>query len=322
MNNAEDKILNTAGIADEGMPQNENVAPVITEDNLFDLVESGEISLEQANEFLESQEGSGALNGTEVPTANENPDASDAFQEEVLPEGEGAGVPQGQNAPFRVFDTEEDFQRTFDTAWNKRYGKMMRDNDAKDKEHQNLLQDLGALLGVSPENAAEELKRRKLSMEAQKSGENPELYAARVKAEEERDLYKSQLEKQRRQAQVSEVVGKIRAQGESLKAKDPTFDIDSAMQNPAFSRIVMALFPSMPDRAVEIAYSEFKNAQGKGSAVQAMPPVNNPLSRRPVENGVAGGISSQRKPIDFSRMSDKDILALQDRIMNGEKIDI
>lgn len=323
----------------EGEGVAEGGAPEITEDNLFDLVDSGEITLEEANEFLNGNTDEGA---EDVGAGA----SDDVYSEDALTEGEeapasdddngnGAGTGNDTEKPYRVFQTEEDFQRVFDNAWNKRYGKMMHERDAERTAHQDVLKELGSLLGVPPEAAAQELKTRKRRLEAEKNGVDPEEYAARAQAEEERDMYKSQLEAQKKQAEASKTVAMIRAQGDAISAQDPTFSIDEAMSNPEFAKVVFALAPISPDRAVRMAYDAVYAGRG-AAGVQPAVPGNVPPVRRTIPNagrpvpsaaarpreGGMSGMRQERRPVDYGRMSDKDILSIADRVMRGEKIEI
>ena len=165
-------------------------------DDLFERVDSGELSIDEANRLLEEagtedMEGAGDA-GQDESFENNIPEAADQRGA-----SQGNDQAQGSTKPFRVFDTQEDYQRTFDNAWNKRYGKMMHEQEARSAEHNALLSDLGALLGVAPEQAAGELNRRRLLLEAQQQGnESPETYAALKTVEQERDNLKQQMETQ------------------------------------------------------------------------------------------------------------------------------
>ena len=253
-------------VPENGMEQNEvqEEKQEVSSENLFDLVDSGKLTLEEANEFIANESagvpqsgsfvgkrknnGAGAfLSGREnresgvysdaeeanefiaSESAGDSPvpkDGKDKFlekedAEKITADGESAefaqtpeetgeaqnagagGTEEGSAQPFRVFHTQEEYQRVFDNAWNKRYGKMMREQESKNMEYDSLLSDLGDLLGVSKEDAHRELSRRKLMLEAQQRGEeDPESYAAVKAAEAERDGYKAQLDRQAKQAQA------------------------------------------------------------------------------------------------------------------------
>lgn len=302
-----ENAVNTAG---EVSPETGS-APVITEENLFDLVENGEITLEEANEFLDGQEDASLSDDSALDSGADNRNLSAATNE--------AGN-VGEGEPYRVFNTQEDFQRAFDNAWNKRYGKMMHDSDAKAQEYQALLSDLGTLLGVDPSEAAQELKNRRRRLEAERRGVDPEDYSARMQAEEDRDFYKNQLEAQQKQAEARAVVENIRAQGARIRAHDQNFDIENAMNNPEFAKMVFSLTPTMPERAVEIAYREFYG--GNRASVPVQGQLSAPPVQRPLEGGMVGGVNAQRKPIDFSKMSDAEIERIQDQVIGGKRFDL
>ena len=365
-------------VLENGMEQNEvqEEKQEVSSENLFDLVDSGELTLEEANEFIANErEGfppgpervqvgkrknngadaffsgmenreSGVYSDAHVPKDGKDKFLEKEDAEKITADGEaaefaqtpeetgeaqnaGAGEPEeGSAQPFRVFHTQEEYQRVFDNAWNKRYGKMMREQESKNMEYDSLLSDLGDLLGVSKEDAHRELSRRKLMLEAQQRGEeDPESYAAVKAAEAERDGYKAQLDRQVKQAQAREVVANIRRQGAEVSKHDPSFALDSAMGNPEFAKIVFSVFSQMPDRAVEVAYRTIYGGTQAFSGGQKEPSFTDSAKQfgaqavRPVEGGVAGRVKAERKPPDFAKMSDKDILDIQNRVLRGEKVE-
>ena len=168
----ENKELNTGALAPEGVMDG---TPEITEDNLFELVDSGAISLEQANEWIKAQEE--IAGGTDDSGSDDNPSSSASqlplykgssggnnkedvsVPENINNEPDVGGVVSGEGKPFKVYQTQEEFQRDFDRSWNKRYGKEMSEREAKDAELDEILTSLGALLGVPKENAKEEYEQ-------------------------------------------------------------------------------------------------------------------------------------------------------------------
>lgn len=363
-------------VPENGMEQNEvqEEKQEVSSENLFDLVDSGKLTLEEANEFIANESAgvpqsgsfagkrknngadtffsgmenreSGVYSDAHVPKDGKDKFLEKEDAEEITADGEaaefaqtpeetgkaqnaGAGEPEeGSAQPFRVFHTQEEYQRVFDNAWNKRYGKMMREQESKNMEYDSLLSDLGDLLGVSKEDAHRELSRRKLMLEAQQRGEeDPESYAAVKAAEAERDGYKAQLDRQVKQAQAREVVANIRRQGAEVSKHDPSFALDSAMENPEFAKIVFSVFSQMPDRAVEVAYRTIYGGTQAFAGGQKEPSFTDSAKQfgaqavRPVEGGVAGRVKAERKPPDFAKMSDKDILDIQNRVLRGEKVE-
>lgn len=321
------KAVNTAEdfVPEEELTPGEGDFSEITEDNLFEKVESGEISLEEANAFLNGQEEEVSPSGNPAEEGNGEGDELDGYgaqsEESDADFADANNVSKGAEAedavkPFRVFNTQEDFQRMVDKNFNKRYGKMMHEQEVKNQEHRDLLSDLGELLGVAPDQAAAELKNRKRRLEAEKLGVDPDEFSSRKAAEDERDRYKAQLEQQQKQANARAVVENIRSQGANITKTDKNFNIDDAMNNnQEFAKMVFALLPSMPDRAVALAYREFYG--GKAPQAQPAAPAAAPGRRAP--EGGAGGIRGDRKPVDYSRMSDADILKLQEDIIAGRK---
>lgn len=317
---------NSGATAPEGVMDG---TPEITEDNLFDLVDSGVISLDEANEWIAEQSKPAEDSTPDDGVADDGAPAAASGEGEVVPEktlapGEGGVVPD-EGKPFKVYQTQEEFQRDFDKSWGKRYGKQKEEAEKKEAEHNELLADLADLLGVTPDKAAEELKRRKFSRQAETEGKDAgDLYEI-DRLRNENELLKKQSEQRRIDAAIAD----INAQGEAIKKSDPAFDINVAMRNPEFARQVFFTRQTNPERAVEIAYKIFYGDRAT-PAGQPVPPAQvgqpanqaNPVQARPQEGAAVAGTSAEKKPVDFSKMSSEDIRALEKKIMRGEKVEI
>lgn len=289
--------------------------PEITEDNLFELVDSGVITMEKANEWIAAQEqkSDDSAIGTE-------PEAQGATAEEEgnpVPannsEPSRGGVIPEESKPFRVYQTQEEFQRDFDRSWDKRYGKQKEEAERKDAEYKSLLSDVAELLGVEPDEAATELRKRKLTSAAQKEGRNPDEY---IEAENLRAENKKLKEAEDRRNAES-IINEINAQGARISETDPAFNINEAMKNPEFARQVFFTRQTNPERAVEIAYKIYY--EPKAAAPQAAPA---PTVVRPREGAATSATTGEKRPVDFSRASDADILKIQERLLRGESIDV
>ena len=309
----ENKELNAGVNAPEGVVEG---TPEITEENLFELVDSGAISLDEANKWIAQQEEK--VEGVEK---HNEPLTNDEINKEVsiVPENNqepelGGVVPDVK--PFRVYNTQEEFQRDFDRSWNQRYGKQKEEAERKEAEHTELLTDIADLLGVAPENAAEELRRRRLTHAAQREGRNPDEYIETENLRAENARLKESEEKRKAEALVSE----INAQGAEIQKIDPAFNINEAMRNPEFARQVFFTRQTNPERAVEIAYKIFY--ADKVAPAHQVAPAAAPAVVRPQEGAATAATTGARKPVDFSRMSSADILAMEKEIMKGKKIEI
>lgn len=304
----ENKELNTGATAPEGVMDG---TPEITEENLFELVDSGAISLDEANEFIKAQEE--AVESEQAADIHGNKEVSIVPKNNQEPDLGGV-VPDVK--PFRVYNTQEEFQRDFDRSWNKRFGKQKEEAERKEAEHTELLADIADLLGVAPENAADELKHRKMTHAAQRAGKDPDEYIETENLRAENARLKESEEKRQAKALVDE----INAQGAAISQVDPTFDINEAMRNPEFARQVFFTRQTNPERAVEIAYKIFY-ADKVAPAPQTVPATASAVVR-PQEGAATAVTTGARKPVDFSNMSSKDILAMEKEIMKGKKIEI
>lgn len=288
--------------------------PEITEDNLFELVDSGAITMEKANGWIAAQEQKS--DGAAVETEPEAQGATAEGEENPVPENNEpvrGGVVPGENKPFRVYQTQEEFQRDFDRSWDKRYGKQKEEAERKDAEYKSLLSDVAELLGVEPDEAAAELRKRKLTSAAQKEGKNPDEYieTENLRAENKR------LKETEDRRKAEGIINEINAQGARIKETDPAFDINEAMKNPDFARQVFFTRQTNPERAVEIAYKIYY--EPKAAAPRAAPA---PTVVRPREGAATAATTGEKRPVDFSRASDADILKIQERLLRGESIDV
>lgn len=285
--------------------------PEITEENLFELVDSGKITLDEANEFIKAQEE--ALSDDSSVVTDEK-DAN--FVPEINSEPDMGGVVPGESKPYRVYNTQEEFQRDFDRSWNQRYGKQKAEQEKKDKEYSDLLKDLAKLLGTTPDSAASELRKRRMTTEAEREGKNPDEYIEieNLRAENAR------LKESEESAKAKAIVDEINAQGAKIAKTDPAFNINEAMKNPEFARQVFFTRQTNPERAVEIAYKIFYD--GKKIVDAPLKPVVSQPPARPSEGAAVSKTSGEKKPVDFSKMSSKDILAMEKEIMRGKKFDI
>lgn len=311
----ENKELNAGAPAPEGVMDG---TPEITEENLFELVDSGAITLDDANKWISEQE-ENSEGKAEVPAEVPAVDALSNKEVDVVPENNiepdvGGVVPEG-NKPFRVYNTQEEFQQDFDKAWGKRYGKQKEEAERKDAEHNALLSDLADLLGVTPDEAADELRKRRLTSAAQREGRNPDEYIENENLRAENARLKESEEKRK----AAEIVSEINAQGAEIQKTDPAFNINEAMKNPEFARQVFFTRQTNPERAVEIAYKIFY--QDKVATAQSVAHAAQAVSR-PQEGAATAATTGARKPVDFSKMSSADILAMEKEIMKGKKIEL
>ncbi len=302
--------LSAGATASEGVIDG---TPEITADNLFELVDSGKITLDEANEFIKAQESEDVIDSGEgVPLP---PDEKQAEEVKSVPEKSepiDGGVVPDVGKPFRVYNTQEEFQRDFNRSWNQRYGKQKEEQEKKDKEYNDLLKDLADMLGVEPSAAAEELRRRSLTRKAESEGKSPEDYIEleNLRAENAR------LKESEESAKAKAIVDEINAQGAKIAQMDPAFDINEAMKNPEFARQVFFTRQTNPERAVEIAYKIFY----QDKEPTTVPSV--PGQKRPIEGAMSAQTTGARQGVDFSKMSSEDMRALDKKILKGEKVNI
>lgn len=323
--NAGEIIKNTDALASEEVI---NGTPEITEDNLFELVDEGKLTIKDANRWIAEQSasvdtvveddtagnGSGGHSEGEASAAGKGLSQSEGDDNSL----NESGVSSGGAEPYKVYQTKEDFQRDFDRAWGQRYGKQKESSEKRDREYQALLNELGELLGVAPEAAADELHRRKLTKTAQDEGKNPEDYIERDRllAENKRLM---DAEKKRN---AENAVAQINLQGAEITKRDPSFDIREAMRNPDFCRQVFFSRQHDPDNAVEIAYKIYygNKSQSQGAPVKSQAQAQG--VSRPMEGAASSTSTGEKKPVDFSKLSSAQIRELDKKIMRGERVEL
>ena len=234
-------------------------------------------------------------------------------------------------APYQVYETKEDFQRHLDFEWNKRYRETREQYERQEREMAHVRKLLAGVLQVSEDEAVAELARRRFTMEAEEKGiENPEQYATLRRVQEENEQLRRQAQtftaRQEAEQNARRQVEEIRRQGDELTRKVSGFDLDKAMENDSFRRTVFSLHQAGEKDAVLGAYrAVFFEDYIRNAKREAAPAAgtHQPIKvTRPKEGGAAHGAGGQVKPMDFSRMSQQEIAAIEKRILNGEKIQI
>ena len=284
----------------------ESAEATITGDELFEAYQSGK-SIEELQSMFT------AHNETEPEVEPEETDTKEVVEETVAEE------PKEQK-PFRLFQTQEEWQEFFDKSFNKRYSNMKVEMAEKEKALNETNGILAELLGVSKENTLEELRKRKYALEAEREGiADPTQYAALKNAENKLEEYKRAEEerKQEEEAQkVNESVADIRRQGDELTKKISGFNLDKAMEDVAFRQTVFSLHKAgVPDSVEKAFKSCFFDEYMKQFASKKE------VVARPKEGATAPKIQTAVKPLNVSAMSGADIRKIEKEILAGRYVD-
>ena len=242
------------------------------------------------------------------------PEGGEESEDDEEPAREEVAKDAAEHQPFKVYETQEDFQKHFNHEWNKRYAGMQRKMSEQEAEVNQVRKLLAEVLGVPEETAIDELRHRSIVAGAEKAGyDNPEQYAALKKAEQEvATLRQAESERVARAA-----VDEIRRQGAALAQKVNQFDLDRAMENDVFRQTVFSLHKAGSPDAVERAYrAVFFEELMKQSEPRKETPV------RPKEGGAAPKARHAVKPVNVAGMSREQILDMEKRILRGERIEI
>lgn len=260
----------------------------------------------------ESDLSSDEVESLEQDESEDISEAEEAEQEPETSESENVVADAQDGKPFRVFKTQEDFQRVFDRAWGERHAETMRKMTEQESKIEEMTGILSTLLGVPKEKAFQELQSRRWAAEAEKEGyENPDQYAALKRAENQ--IAEMKQAEQRRQ--MDERIADIRRQGDALGARVKGFNLDTAMENEMFRQTVFTLQQAGAKDSVEKAFrAVFFDEFMKQSrpAVKAAP--------RPKEGAMAPKSNADVKPVNVAGLSGREIRDLEKRILNGEKI--
>lgn len=291
----------------------ESAESVATGDELFEAYQNGK-SAEELYEMMRESETTQAV----------SPEESDEAEEVVTETTEDItdALASEQPKPFKEFKTQEEWQKFFDNAFNHRYGEMRRTMTEKEERLNETNGLLADLLGVSKENAFEELKKRKYTMEAEREGyADPTQYAALKNAESQiAELKRANENRQKEEADrlVNEQVADIRRQGEALSQKVASFNIDKAMENIAFRQTVFSLHRAGETDAVEKAFKAcFFDEFMKSQSAQKKETV-----ARPIEGATAPKTQTAVKPLNIAAMSGADIRKIERDILAGKYVDL
>lgn len=283
----------------------------VSGEELYAAYEQGK-SFDELNKMMFPEE-------TEDVIQEVQPETTDA--ETVQEENAGAETPE-EPKPFKEFKTQEEWQKFFDNAFNHRYGEMRRTMTEKENRLNETNGLLAELLGVSKDNAFDELKKRKYTLEAEREGyADPTQYAALKNAESQiAELKRANENRQKEEADrlVNEQVADIRRQGDVLSAKVPSFDIDKAMENVAFRQTVFSLHRAGETAAVEKAFKAcFFDDFMKAQSAQKRESV-----ARPIEGATTPKTQTAVKPLNVAAMSGADIRKLERDILAGKYVDL
>ena len=290
----------------------------VSGETLFEQYENG-ASVDELNELLAQTDG--ASDEAKIHTQSE----ADEENEEKEAEQEGAEQEGKTNANSR-----ETAQKATDSTKQERtftqrdvdymIGKKTRDLT---KKHSSLLDDLSVLLGISRDEVTNAVRKQRYEAEAEAAGvADKDLYAKNKQLEQQNEQLAQERQEQQKQAQF---YAEINRQISDLQKKVPAFDMNKAVENRRFSRLLSNLYDDEITRgdALELAYNAVFFDEAIRQAAQAerekvISTVRSGQAR--ISEGAAKGTSGAAARIDVNKLTDEQIADLAARAANGEQI--
>lgn len=278
-------------------------------------------SVEELNMMLEVEE-SGEEKNPYVHRADENnlpfsdePEDSDgdAYREETLEEKNN----EKESTPFKVFKTQEDYQKDFDRHFNSRFRKNKEAEEKKTEEFNNFKAQVAEFLGTTPERVLEEIESRSLRIKAETEGLDPDQLIKDTRATKEIERLREELAERDRKTKADRAIDDIIRQGAEISREFPGFNLDKAMEDEVFRSTVFSLYEISPESAVKKA---FLACEGMGAVSQKETSAN---GMRQISEGAARPrVTTPVKKVNIDNFSDKEILDFERKILNGEKVNI
>lgn len=313
----------------------------ISGETLFEQYENG-ASVEALNELLAQTDSV----SDEVQTGSENsgtqskPESSGAGEpnkekeaetegseqhDKTKPENSGADSRETTAKDFAVQEASDSkkqertfTQRDVDYMIGKKTSELTR-------KHSALLDDLSALLGVERDEVTNMVRRQRFENEAESAGViDKELYVKYKDAAEQLNKATRQHETEQRQARF---YADINSQIAQFQKKVPTFDMNRAVDNEQFSRLLSRLYEdeSVRDNALEMAYNavffdDMVRQVAQSERDKVISSVRSGQMR--ISEGAAQNAGGAAVKLNVGKMTDEQIAEMAARALNGEQIEI
>lgn len=227
----------------------------------------------------------------------------DAAQDENVVNSRENADNQNNHEPFKIFATQEDWQRTIDGI----VGERLKSSRQSKEQLDSILQQAAAFYDTDDMTGlADRLIEDLRSQNADRRGIDIESYKRQQQTELELRQFKEHQQQEReKQEQIQQIQARWARESEELKRVIPNFDFDTAMKNPKFYDAVI------------------NNGQSLGIAYmmsnQTPTPAPKPKqTRRPIiQNGNAAGASGGTVEFNPETASDADFERYINRIRNN-----
>ena len=139
-----------------------------------------------------------------------------------------------------------------------------------------------------------------------------------MKVERDAKLYQDLVRRQQTEVNRQQELQRLQQQAEAVRAKYPTFDIPTEQQNPRFMEMLRRGVDMMT--AYEVVHQDDIINQAVQDAERKFNDKVRAKQARPDENGAGAASAAAAIAVDVTKMSRKEFRALQQRVMNGERI--
>lgn len=289
----------------------------ISGETLFEQYENG-ASVDALNELLAQNDSVSGDSPKDIEAG-----AGEPGTEATEPEGaEKEGNTESRETVHEVTNgkkQERTFtQRDVDYMIGKKTSELTR-------KHSALLDDLSALLEVERDEVTNMVRRQRFEKDAESAGViDKELYAKYKDAEEQLNKTTRQHEAEQRQARF---YADINSQIAQFQKKVPTFDMNRAVDNEQFSRLLSRLYEdeSVRDSALEMAYNavffdDMVRQVAQSERDKVISSVRSGQMR--ISEGAAQNAGGAAVKLNVGKMTDEQIAEMAARALNGEQIEI
>lgn len=221
---------------------------------------------EEASSHEEKKENAPEEGGAQVGAGEEDSLKSSNAPEQEKEPGEEK---EEQEQPYRVYQSQEEYQREMDRIIGRRLYEEKGKRVSLQSQYDELANVAAKLLGVDKGAVAEELKRQLREREAVEKGVDAPAYIANEEKKELEERRKRELSEMRAQLFRRD----IQLQEEKLKKDYPSFDGEEAVKNRYFTLLLTELYddPKTRETALKQAYEQVFAPEAKKEVALSEP---------------------------------------------------
>lgn len=288
----------------------------ISGETLFEQYENG-ASVDALNELLAQKDGVSDDSPKDIESGAGEPGTGEAEPEGTEKEDNTESRETVQEVTNSKKQERTFTQRDVDYMIGKKTSELTR-------KHSALLDDLSSLLGVERDKVTDLVRKQRFENEAESAGvADKELYAKYKDAEEQLNNTTKRHEAEQRQARF---YADINSQIAQFQKKVPTFDMNHAVDNEQFSRLLSRLYEdeNIRDNALEMAYNAvFFDDMVRQAAQRERDRVISSVrsGQMRISEGAAQSAGGAAVKLNVGKMTDEQIAEMAARALNGERIE-